>query len=77
MTEEDSLLEPWSKETGNAPNAKWRLQSFLLNQLQTDQSIAENAGQKRDLQDSADKLNLKTIPFSGIVFLYKIILMLY
>ena len=58
---EVSLLERWSKETGNAPNAKWRLQNFLLNQLQTDQFIAENAGQKRDLQDSAaNSLALKT-----------------
>jgi hypothetical protein len=31
-----------------------------LSQLQTDQSIAENAGQKRDLQDSADNFANQT-----------------
>jgi hypothetical protein len=48
------VLEKWSKVTGSAASAAQKLQNFLLNQLLTDQSIAENVGLKKDLQDSAD-----------------------
>ena len=47
--------EKWSKATGNAPNAELKSQKCRLSHLLTGQSIAENAGLKRDLQDSADK----------------------
>ncbi len=68
------VLVKWSKETGNAPNAAQKLQNFLLNQLPTDQFTAEIAGQKKDLQGSADncKISQKHSRNTGMFFCTKI-----
>jgi hypothetical protein len=63
-----------SEGTGNALNAEQKLQSFLLNQLQTDQSIAKSAGRRKDLQDSPDNSTKNTA--IAVFFLYKKIIVI-
>lgn len=52
--EEVLLQGRWLKEIGNAQNVEQKSTNFLSNQPRTDQSIAENAGKKRDLQNFQD-----------------------
>lgn len=51
---ETSLPEKWSKETGNAQNVMLKLPSFPSNQLPTDRSIAETAGEKKETESLED-----------------------
>jgi len=59
-------LEKWSRAVGTVLTVERKLQNFLFHLLQTDQSIARNAGQKEEVRGSNARPKPKSPPQKGL-----------